>query len=345
LNSEAAPDAKTAAQAEMLSNRLVKRARHLRKWARRIGTDAFRLYDRDIPEIPLLLDLYGDTISGALFERPYEKDEAEEEAWLQAMTEAISQALSIPKDKVYIKFRRRQRGSDQYEKFASESVKKEINEGGLRFEINLSDYLDTGLFLDHRSVRAMVRSEARDKRVLNLFCYTGSFSVHAAAGGALEVDSVDLSNTYLDWAERNFKLNGFRTAHIEPESFNRATSSGEAPFGGASYRLVRADVLRFLSEAAKHERRWDLIVLDPPTFSNSKKMEGNLDIRRDYEELIKACLAVLDRRGKLYFSTNARSFKLDAELFPGVHIEDLKGTVVDEDFRDRFLPACYTFSL
>lgn len=337
-------DAKTAAQAEMLINRLEKRSRHLKKWARRTGTSAYRLYDRDIPEIPLLLDVYEDSIVGALFERPYEKDEAEEVIWLAVMTLAISQALKIKEDKIFLKHRKRQRGSDQYEKVAEKRVLRQVREGGLEFEVNLSDYLDTGLFLDHRALRLLVRSEARDKRVLNLFSYTGSFSVHAASGGALEVDSVDLSNTYLDWAERNFKLNGFRCAHIEPEAFNRVVEPGELAFNGASYRLVRADVLRFLSEAAKAGRRWDLIVLDPPTFSNSKKMEGDLDIRRDYEHLIKACLAVLAGAGKLYFSTNARSFKLDESLFPGTKIKDLKGSVVDEDFRSRTLPACYTFS-
>ncbi|MDR1900068.1 MAG: class I SAM-dependent methyltransferase, partial [Treponema sp.] len=219
--------AQTAAQAEaqavMLANRLRKRFRHLKKWAARTGTDVFRLYDRDIPEIPLVLDWYGGSLAGALYKRPYEKDDAEERRWLALMKAAAAEALGIDGGRIFIKFRERQRGAAQYRRMAGgggtdaghgaggggadngvnsgggsmdAGAIREAAEGGLRFRVNLSDYLDTGLFPDRRRLRALILEEAAGKRVLNLFCYTASFSVYAASGGAAEIDSVDMSNTY-----------------------------------------------------------------------------------------------------------------------------------------------------
>jgi 23S rRNA (cytosine1962-C5)-methyltransferase len=330
-------DDKTLRQAEMLENRLRKRAKHLRKWAKRIGTDAFRVYDRDIPEIPLLIELYGDAAAGALYARPYEKDEAEEERWLRAMSEAASAALGLPADRIFLKQRKRQRGTDQYERIADSAVTAVVAEGGLKFSVNLSDYLDTGLFLDHRKTRALVRAEAGGKRVLNLFCYTASFSVYAASGGASEVDSVDLSNTYLDWAAENFALNGFEAVHADPQEI---AARRRLP---GRFRLIRADALRFLTGAAEAGLSWDAIVLDPPTFSNSKKMEGTLDVRRDYRSLVESCLRVLSPGGVLWFSTNARGFSLSPDEFPQVSVKDIGPSTLDEDFRDRAPRACYTF--
>jgi 23S rRNA G2069 N7-methylase RlmK/C1962 C5-methylase RlmI len=332
---------KTGAQAAMLGNRLEKRWRHLRKWARRTGTGAFRLYDRDIPEIPLVLDLYGDdessAIAGALYRRPYEKDAAEESRWLAAMTGAISRSLGIPLDSIFLKERGRQRGKDQYRKIHSRGEIKDVMEGGLRFRVNLSDYLDTGLFLDHRKTRALVRELSPGKRVLNLFCYTASFSVCAAAGGATSVDSVDMSNTYLDWAGTNFALNGLEARPVSPD----------APGGGNEalppFRLVRADALRFLADAAS--KRWDLIILDPPAFSNSKKMTGALDLKRDHRSLISRCLRRLSPGGRLLFSAHAKGFALDPEDFPGTTLEDLRERIRDEDFAGKRLPAVYSITV
>jgi len=187
-----ASEDKNQYQAELLRNRLTKRYKHLRKWARRLGIDAYRLYDRDIPEIPLLIDLYGDAVSGALYERPYEKEPQEEEVWLAVMKHVIAETLELPLDQIFIKQRKRLRnrdeGSAQYQKIDSKAVIRQVHEGGLTFQVNLSDYLDTGLFLDHRLSRDLIRSEAKGRRVLNLFCYTGSFSVYAAHGGAAQVD-------------------------------------------------------------------------------------------------------------------------------------------------------------
>jgi len=344
---------KITAQAEMLSNRLRKRLRHLKKWAKRTGTGAFRLYDRDIPEIPLVLDLYGDIISGALYKRPYEKDEAEENVWLEAMRAAIARTLCIGQDNIIIKRRERQRRTEgsltegsltkgsksQYEKIAGEGLMRVITEGGLKFKVNLSDYLDTGLFLDRRVLRGAVRSDSAGKRVLNLFCYTASFSVYAAAGGAASTDSVDLSNTYLGWAKENFSLNGFK-AEIARETFSKDSYR---------HRLVKADVTEFLRWAAAARLRWDIIILDPPAFSNSSMASADIDLRRDYGDLLQGCLALLAADGKLIFSAGARSFKATAidiknvltDKFPGTNVYDQSEKFTDEDFKGRKMPRTY----
>jgi 23S rRNA G2069 N7-methylase RlmK/C1962 C5-methylase RlmI len=331
----------------MLGNRLKKRHRHLRKWARRSGASAYRLYDRDIPEIPLVLDFYGaaessapagstgGAIAGALYERPYEKGEAEESRWLAAMTGAISRSLEIPHDSIFLKERARQRGKAQYEKLRSRREELDIMEGGLRFRVNLSDYLDTGLFLDQRKTRGLVRDISAGKRVLNLFCYTASFSVYAAAGGAQSVDSVDLSNTYLDWAKTNFALNNLEALRISPG----ALLGGQTPLPRC--RLIRDDALRFLANAAP--LRWDLIILDPPAFSNSKNMAGFLDLKRDCRSLVARCLALLSPGGRLL--CNAKNLTLNPRDFPGTTLEDIRETLRDEDFAGRRLPGMYSFTL
>ena len=384
---------KTAYQAEMLLNRIKKRDKHLSKWAKRVETDAFRLYDRDIPEIPLVIDRYKDAVSGALFERPYEKDDAEEERWLKAMTGAISAALAIPEDHIFLKIRKRmyhaprmnpaedtsrvdeyagrgrlgrqhaghgQRGQQhttwtgeqtheagndygrgsgpsQYERESHRNFYVDVHEGDMVFRANLSDYLDTGIFLDRRLLRRRIRAEAAGKRLLNLFCYTAGFSLAAAKGGAAAVDSVDMSNTYLDWAKVNFALNGLRAEIVGAEAAFAGTAgaagrgakaqpdmaAGTAEAAAPDFRLIRADALRFLDDAARARRRWDIIVLDPPTFSNSKKMASTLDVNRDYRNLIGKCLKLVDKGGKLYFSANARHFRLAANGFPEVRALDI----------------------
>ena len=357
IKSEKNEAAKTTAQAEMFANRLHKRFRHLAKWARRTGTGAFRLYDRDIPEIPLMLDFYGDAgeparaaLAGALYERPYEKDEGEEERWLLAMREAAASTLGIERGNVFFKCRERQRGraqyGNQYAKMDERHVTRNVAEGGLRFQVNLSDYLDTGLFLDRRLMRAMVRDSAAERRVLNLFSYTASFSVYAATGGAASTVSVDLSNTYIQWARTNFALNGFAAETLDGEDFFALRKN-------YAHQLVRADVLAFLNRAVVSGQRWDLIVLDPPAFSNSKKMRGPLDLRRDHGELIARCLRLLSPGGRLWFSSSARQFKtgaaeLAADLagrFPGLSVTDLGDITVDEDFRGRKTPRSFVMGL
>jgi 23S rRNA G2069 N7-methylase RlmK/C1962 C5-methylase RlmI len=340
---------KITEQSQMLANRLQKRFRHLKKWAQRMRIGAFRLYDRDIPEIPLVLDFYGDcalpgeaAISGALYKRPYEKAEEDEEQWLCAMKEKIALTLGIAPEQIFLKQRLRQRGVSQYEKTGEAQFIKIVSEGDIVFKVNLSGYLDTGLFPDRRLLRAMVRSEAAGKRVLNLFSYTGSFSVCAAAGGAAATDSVDLSNTYLSWARENFSLNGFAAQLLQIWDF---FSSGDLQ---SAHKLIRADVLDFLEKADASKIRWDIIVLDPPAFSNSKKMTGDFDLQRDFIDLIGKCLNLLASGGKLFISANSRQFKINAaemEEKLGARVTDLQKKVTDEDFYGKKTPQSFLINL
>ncbi len=236
------------------------------------------------------------------------------------MHAAAAEALGIPPGDVALKARHGQSPEAQYLKVDARAQDLVVGEGGHRFIVNLTDYLDTGLFLDHRQTRALVQRRAAGARFLNLFCYTGSFTVYAAAGGAAASTSVDLSNTYLEWARRNFTLNG-----LDP----------------IRHRLVQADVRRFLEDAARAGERYDLIVLDPPSFSNSRRMDGVLDVQRDHVDLIRACASLLSDRGELLFSTNLRSFRLDAGSLSGLRIEDLTGRTVPPDFRNRKIHRCF----
>ncbi len=321
---------KVQVQAEFFRNRVARNEKILRRWARKERVHAYRLYDRDIPEIPLALDWYrcdaafedppqkDDALCLHLYDRPYEKDPAEEQAWLDAMGAAAAELLGVKTDQVFGRVRRRMRGLDQYEKLdSSDSGKSErtVLEGGLKFIVRLSDYLDTGLFLDHRPLRARVAAEARDRRVLNLFAYTGAFSVHAAAGGATRVDTVDLSNTYLAWAQDNLALNGF---------------------SGPAWPLHRADVPSYLESARQRGETWDLIIADPPTYSNSKASPRDFDVNRDWPGLIAACLGVLAPGGWLYFSSNSRRLPWRPEaLGPGLEIAELGEASIPPDFRDK----------
>jgi 23S rRNA G2069 N7-methylase RlmK/C1962 C5-methylase RlmI len=316
----------------MLRNRLLKRYRHLKKWARRRGTNAFRLYDRDIPEIPLVLDFYGGAVAGALYKRPYEKNECEEKNWLKAMSAVVSGALEIPEEHIFIRERRRlkERPLNQYRRTGKQNFIRNVCEGDLRFSVNLSDYLDTGLFLDRRKMRFLIREASVGKRVLNLFCYTAAFSVCAAAGGAASVDSVDMSRTYLEWGSRNFTLNGF-TASLSQAGTDRLSP----------WRLIRAEAGVFLDQAEKKKKKWDLIILDPPAFSNSKKMESTLDIKRDHGKLIRCCMGLLAKGGILWFSANSRGFRLDP--MPGLNVENREKELEDEDFKGKKMPSCWTF--
>ncbi len=297
--------------------RLAKRFKHLSKWARRVGTDAFRVYDKDIPEIPLVIDLYAGWLHAAEYERPHERTEIEHDVWLDRMVEAAAVELGVPQDRTFLKVRRRQREGGQYDKVDERQALVDVTEGGLKFRVNLSDYLDTGLFLDHRTTRAMVREEAAGKRMANLFCYTGSFSVHAAAGDAATTTSVDLSNTYLDWTRTNLSLNGFKDA--------------------GRHRIVRDDARAFLEHRARRgEPPFDLVVVDPPTFSRSAKSEVPWDVERDHAELLALVARNLTPGGIVYFSTNFRRFHLAAEsLAADYTLREITNRTIPEDFRNE----------
>jgi 23S rRNA G2069 N7-methylase RlmK/C1962 C5-methylase RlmI len=304
-----------ADKAEMLGNRLRKRKKHLLRWAKREGTDCFRLYDRDIPEIPLAVDWYAGHLQVAVWDRKKKGvDDAEEDAWVDAMVSGARAALEVAAERVAVKRRERQKGSAQYERLQASERRFFVHEGGHRFWVNLWDYLDSGLFLDHRETRAMVAQESPGKRVLNLFGYTGSFGVYAAGAGAARVVQVDLSNTYLAWARDNLALNDLVRSEDE---------------------LVRADTFSYLDGVAGTNERFDLVVVDPPTFSNSKRMANTFDVRRDHPELLRAVLRVLAPRGVIVFSTNARGFSLEVSSLGRVTVEDVTEQTRSPDFEGR----------
>ncbi len=308
-----------------LANRLARVHRHLRKWARRTATSCYRLYEKDIPDQPLIVDWYDGAAVAWAFDRTRNEGPADEAAWLAGVAEAIRHGLELPAERVFLKRRFRQRdrqhGDGQYHRLEHQGVTRVVAENGLRFEVNLSDYLDTGLFLDHRPTRAEVRAAAAGREVLNLFAYTGSFSCAARAGGASATTTVDLSNTYLEWAARNFALNRL----------------GADP----GHQLVRADCLEYLAGTAVPAGRFDLVVLDPPTFSNSKAMAREFAIERDHPWLLERCHRLLRPGGVLYFSSNARGFALKDGGLPPFAIEDITERSIPEDFRNRRIHRCW----
>lgn len=294
-------------------NRLKKNAKHRFAWAKRQGLTAFRLYDLDMPEWPVAVDWYAGSVH--VMEYPSRRKLRDGVELMRAeVRRSICAALSVPDAEIFAKTHEPKAwGESQYDKVSSTSKLVIVEENGLRFECNLSDYLDTGLFLDHRTTRARVKKESQGKRMLNLFAYTGSFSVHAKAGGAIETTTVDLSKTYCEWAERNFALNAF---------------SGQ--------RIIRDDALAWVENTREH---FDLIVLDPPSFSASKKMSRRFEVQRDHRWLLDTARARLNPGGTLYFSTNFLQFELDPDLSP---LEELTPRSIPEDFR-RTVHRCWRF--
>ncbi len=278
--------------AEMLRGRLGKNRRHLSRWAKRASVGCWRVYDRDIPDVPVTIDDYEGAVVLADC-RSARVDEELDPAWLAAVV-AVATDVLAPRE-LHVKQRRRmadrRESGAQYQRLGETGAWHEVGEGGRRFLVNLGDYLDTGLFLDHRQTRALVAAEAAGKRVLNLFAYTGAFTVHVAAAGAASSVSVDLSNTYLDWAAENLARN-----QIDP----------------ARHLLERADVLAWLG--AYRGPRFELVVVDPPTFSNSKKMTGSFDVLRDHVALLAAVARVATPAAVIWFSTNHRGFRLDPRV-------------------------------
>ncbi len=316
-----------AAGARMFANRLAKNMKSLSRWARRAGIDCYRLYDADLPEFNLAIDLYqGQLYQGESryvyvqeYEAPRQVDPARAASRLRAALPVIARVLEVPDTRVYFRQRCRQRGAEQYEKLQSHGALYEVREGGCRFLVNLTDYLDTGLFLDHRPTRALIRERAGGRRFLNLFGYTGTATVYAAQGGATSTTTVDLSRTYLDWARRNLELNGIT---------------------GPEHLLIQADCLAWLDEAVRTrpaEERYGLIFADPPTFSNSKRMHATFDVERDHIPLIRAAARLLAPQGVLIFSTNRRQMRLNEPAIAalGLRIEDLTSSTIPPDFARR----------
>ncbi len=306
----------------MFRNRLAKVFRHVGRQAKRQGVSCYRLYDHDLPEFPFCIEFYGDNLYMAEYKRRHGMTDEEHDSWIEECLGIITEILAVPREHIFLKLRRRKPGRQgQYQKQDITNHEFEVEENGLKFIVNLRDYLDTGLFLDHRITRQMLREQCAGKKVMNLFAYTGSFSVYAAAGGAVEVVTVDLSKTYLSWAEKNLKLNGFSDS--------------------TKYRFIHDDVKQYLKIIPADY--FDIIVMDPPTFSNSKRMEDFLDIQRDHAEMIKDCLRAMKKGGVLYFSTNFSKFRLDQEKIAAASFKDLSRATTPFDFEDRLSRVCYRF--
>ncbi len=304
-------------------NRLTKNHKKLKKWLSQGPIEAWRLYDRDIPEYPYIIDIYKD--SAILYEKGKRLDDSREnqdkiKEHQEHIFWAIRELLNIPEHKIWLKKREKKKGKNQYEAEVSGAFIDTINENGCLYKVNLTNYLDSGLFLDHRPMRKRIREEIKGKSFLNLFCYTGSFSVAAAMGGASKVVSVDMSKTYLSWARENFELN-------------------KLPLKKAEF--VHSDVFEFLKA---NEESFDVIFCDPPSFSNSKRMEGSFDVQRDHEGLIRLCLSKLNSGGKLYFSNNFRKFKLDPKLIEEFAPKDISLKTIPQDFSDLKIHSCFEFT-
>jgi 23S rRNA (guanine2445-N2)-methyltransferase / 23S rRNA (guanine2069-N7)-methyltransferase len=292
------------------TNRLSKNIKSLSRWLKKQDTDCYRLYDADLPEYNVAIDRYGDWLVVQEYAAPKDVPEQKARKRLHDVLLSLPQVTGVPAENIVLKTRRQQKGSSQYQKVSDKQTSIVVHENGAKFTVNLSDYLDTGLFLDHRMTRQMIQQRAKNKDVLNLFAYTGSVSVHASLGGAKSVTTVDMSNTYINWAKQNVQLNGITTAN----------------------HFVQADCIDWL---AKHDQKYDLIFIDPPSFSNSKRMENTWDVQRDHIELLKNAFSCLNKGGEVFFSNNLRQFKLDHEALEniGVRVTNISQQTLPEDFK------------
>lgn len=299
---------------DMIKNRLEKNFKKLKPWAERHQIEAYRLYDRDIPEYPYIVDVYKDHF--LIYDKSDLRDK--EKNHLPHVVEALKFLFKCDDSKVVLKKRERQEGLKQYEKLDEKEETFVVRESQALFKINLYDYLDTGLFLDHRPMRQKIFKNAQGKIFLNLFCYTGSVSVFAALGGA-KTTSVDMSQTYLRWAQENFKLN---------------------KIGLDEHQFINADVLEWL-QSQKPAPTFDMIFLDPPTFSNSKKMDNTFEVERDQDFLVSRCMSLMRPGGILYFSNNKRKFKISENITHKYHVKDLTLESIPQDFHDKKIHCCY----
>jgi 23S rRNA (guanine2445-N2)-methyltransferase / 23S rRNA (guanine2069-N7)-methyltransferase len=307
-------------ESSSFGNRLAKNVKQLQKWAKKEGISCYRLYDADIPEYNVAVDWYDGEVVVHEYAAPATVDEQVSQKRLFDVVNQVPQVLGISSDKMILKVREKQKGTSQYQALNKAGQYKEVSEYGAKFLVNLRDYLDTGLFLDHRITRRMIQQQAKAKTVLNLFAYTGSASVHAAIGGAASVTTVDMSNTYLDWAKRNFTINGLT---------------------GKQYQFEQADCLQWLSRC---RAQFDLIFVDPPTFSNSKRMQDSWDVQRDHVNLLNMLTPRLAPGGKVIFSNNKRRFKIDTQALndAGWQVKDISAATLPEDYkRNPNIHVCF----
>ncbi len=304
-----------------IKNRLLKNQKKLKSYLQKNKIEAFRLYNKDIPEYPYLIDIYG--THAVIYEQGKkmgDEDSIKRETHQNDIMLALEEGLGIKRDFQHFKIREKQKGNNQYRPLEKESDDFfPINEPPFKFWVNLERYLDTGLFLDHRPLRQYLLENSQDKKVLNLFCYTGSLSVAAALGGGI-VTSIDMSKTYLDWAYENFLLN-----NLDPEN----------------HVFYQADVLKELKKRKEEKENFDLIILDPPSFSNSKRMEDDLDIERDHPILIRDCMSLLAPGGALYFSTNKRKFELHHIISETYKVKEISQWTIPQDFHSTQIHQAY----
>ncbi len=305
-------------QADLFRARLTNHARHLRRWPKR-GITCFRIYDKDVPEIPLMVDRYEEHVVIYEAGKSLTRTPAEQADWMDLMAQVASEVLQVDRNKVFLKQRRRQDPTTQYARASRTDERVVVNEGGLKFGVNLQDYVDTGLYLDHRVARQLVRGMARDKRVLNLFSYTGAFSVYAAVGGASQVTSVDLSPNYLRWAQDNFRLNQLNPLH---------------------HAFVQADVATYIHDLPRHSQ-FDLVIIDAPTFSNSKRVESDWSVQEQHVPLLQAVETHLSDDAVVLFSVHFRRFKNFFVPAPPRQLWEISARTVPDDFRDRRTHRCW----
>lgn len=306
-----------------LQNRIRKNQRALAAWVKQHGYECHRLYERDIPELRYIVDRYGAHV--VIYDK-YDDHNAREAPEPAQVTAAVAEALSVEPTCIHFKERRRMPGANQYEKLSGTNARLTVKEGSRKYYVNLTDYLDTGLFLDHRPIRDRLQKQNAG-RFLNLFCYTASVSVAAALGGAT-CTSIDMSNSYIAWAQDNFSLNG-----LDPKAHN----------------FIREDVLKFLKAPGQHLQRgerqflqsFDTIFLDPPTFSNSKKMDGSFDVQRDHQQLIDQTMQLLSDGGVLYFSCNRSKFRMSEHTAKKYAVKDITEATIPKDFRNRAIHVCF----
>ncbi|MFC0140986.1 bifunctional 23S rRNA (guanine(2069)-N(7))-methyltransferase RlmK/23S rRNA (guanine(2445)-N(2))-methyltransferase RlmL [Erwinia mallotivora] len=306
--------------AEDYANRLRKNLKKLEKWAKQEGIECYRLYDADLPEYNVAVDRYAEWVVVQEYAPPKTIDATKARQRLFDVLAATLSVLELPANRLVLKTRERQKGKNQYQKMGEKGDFFEVSEFNAKLWVNLTDYLDTGLFLDHRIARKMLGQMSQGKDFLNLFAYTGSASVHAGLGGARSTTTVDMSRTYLEWAERNLRLNGLT---------------------GRQHRLIQADCLSWLSES---DEQYDLIFIDPPTFSNSKRMEESFDVQRDHLLLLKNLKRLLRKGGTIMFSNNKRGFKMDHDGLSGLHLtaQEITASTQSQDFaRNRQIHNCW----
>ena len=304
------------------ANRLSKNLVKTNKWLKKQNTNCYRIYDADLPEYNVAVDRYADYLVVQEYSAPKDVPEHKAKRRVQEVMMSLPQVTGISANNIILKVREQQKGKNQYQKVSQRKEILEVFENGVKFQVNLYDYLDTGLFLDHRITRQLIQQKSKSKDVLNLFAYTGSVSVHAALGGAKSVTTVDMSNTYIDWAKENFKI-------------NRLTGA---------YEFIQADCLTWLN---RHNGKYDLIFIDPPSFSNSKRMDGTWDVQRDHVALLTDALTCLNPGGEIVFSNNLRQFKLDEAAVRelGLNINNISKQTIPEDFqRNPKIHHCWSLS-